>query len=62
MKVADKLVEVDNSFTINMYDNGFMVEITGRVVLDEWSTARIVVSTVDELLAVIEEVAKMKRT
>lgn len=61
MKVSDKLAKVDSSFTINMYDNGFMVEVGGRNEDDDWANARIMVSTVDELLAIVEEAAKMKR-
>ena len=61
MKVSDKLSKVDTSFTINMYDNGFMVEVGGRNEDDDWANARIMVSTVDELLALVEETAKMKR-
>lgn len=61
MKVSDKLSKVDNSFTINMYDNGFMVEVGGRNEDDDWANDRIMVSTVDELLALVEETAKMKR-
>ena len=29
-KLSDKLTKVNESFTINMYDNGFMVEAGGR--------------------------------
>jgi hypothetical protein len=61
MKVSDKLAKVDNSFTINMYDNGFMVEIGGRNEDDDWATARIMVSDIDSLLAVVKEAAGMKR-
>lgn len=61
MKVSDKLSKVDNSFTINMYDNGFMVEIGGRNEEDDWATARIMVTSVADLLAIVEETAKMKR-
>lgn len=61
MKVSDKLAKVDTSFTINMYDNGFMVEIGGRNEDDDWATARIMVSDIDALLAVVKEAAGMKR-
>lgn len=61
MKVADKLSKVDTSFTINMYDNGFMVEIGGRNADDDWATARIMVSTVDELLDIVKQAAGMDR-
>ena len=29
-KVGDKLTKVNENFTINMYDNGFMIEVGGR--------------------------------
>lgn len=61
MKITDKLSKVDSAFTINMYDNGFMVEIGGRDKKDEWANAKIMVSTVDELLALVKEAAGMER-
>ena len=29
-KISDKLNKVNDSFTVNMYENGFMVDIGGR--------------------------------
>ena len=60
-KVSDKLTKVNDSYTINMYDNGFMVEVTGSDNDDEWKTAKIMVSSVDELIEVIREVATLER-
>ena len=37
--INDKLAKVNDNFTVNMYDNGFMVEIGGRDSDDEWKTA-----------------------
>ena len=28
--LSDKLTKVNENFTINMYDNGFMIEVGGR--------------------------------
>ena len=61
MKVSDKLNKVNESFTINMYDNGFMLEISGRDSDDDWANAKIMVPTVDELVDLVREVAKMTR-
>jgi hypothetical protein len=61
MKVSDKLNKVNESFTINMYDNGFMLEISGRDSDDDWANAKIMVPTVDELVALVREVAQMTR-
>lgn len=46
MKIGDKLVKAGDSLTINRYDNGFMVEVTGRDANENWETARIVVSDI----------------
>lgn len=60
-KVSAKLAKVNESFTVNMYDNGFMIEIGGKDRKDDWKTAKIMVSTVDELIEVINEVTGMER-
>ena len=36
-KIGDKLIKVNESFTINMYDNGYMIEVNGRDDDDEWN-------------------------
>lgn len=60
-KVSDKLVKVSDSFTVNMYDNGFMLEISGQDKDDEWTTAKILVPSVEELTILIKEVTGMER-
>jgi len=61
-KVSDKLAKTDTSFTVNIYDNGYMIEVGGRDKKDEWATARIMVGELAELYKVIEEVAEMERS
>jgi hypothetical protein len=58
--ISDKLSKVSDSFTVNMYDNGFMLEISGRA-NDEWSSAKILCSTVEELVELVKEAANMER-
>jgi len=60
-KIKDKLVKVNDNFTINMYDNGFMIEVGGRDSEDDWKTAKIIVGSVDELVALVKEVAELPR-
>jgi hypothetical protein len=60
-KISDKLIKVNESFTVNMYDNGYMIEIGGRISEDDWGTAKIMVSTIDELVELIKEASEMKR-
>ena len=60
--ISDKLVKADSNFSINVYDNGFLIEVSGRDSEDEWATAKIIVSTVDELILLVREAADMERT
>jgi hypothetical protein len=57
MKLSDKLTKVGDSLTVHMYDNGFMVEVSGRDSDDDWKTAKILCPTLEEVNAVITEAA-----
>jgi hypothetical protein len=57
MKLSDKLSKVGDSLTVNMYDNGYMVEVSGRDSDDDWKTAKIMCPTLEEVYAVIKEAA-----
>ncbi len=60
-KISDKLAKVNDNFTVNMYDNGFMLEIGGRNKDDDWANAKIMCNSVEELVALIQEAASMER-
>ena len=55
MQLEDKLTKVNDNFTVYMYDNGYMLEISGRTDAEEWATAKILCNTLDELVALITE-------
>lgn len=61
MNVSDKLNKVTDSFTINMYDNGYMVEISGRDHDNEWKAAKVLCQNLDEVIAIVTEISKMER-
>ena len=50
-----KLDKVNESFTVNRYDNGFMIEVSGRDKNNDWVTCKILCSSEEDLLAVIKE-------
>jgi hypothetical protein len=60
-KISDKLAKVNDNYTVNIYDNGFMIEVSGRDHDDEWNTAKIIVSSVDELVELVKEVSALPR-
>ena len=54
-KISDKLVKISDSFTIYIYDNGYMLEISGRDSDSDYKTAKILCSTISELLELVEQ-------
>ncbi len=62
MKISDKLVNISDSYTINQYDNGYMVEIGGNDSDDRWTNVKIVCNTIDEVLALVKEASTMDRS
>jgi hypothetical protein len=59
-KIGDKLNQVGETFTVNRYDNGFMLEISGYDSNDDWKTAKIMVTTVEDLIALVKEATDME--
>jgi hypothetical protein len=51
-----KFIKVSDNFTVNRYDNGFMLEVSGRDSNEDWHTAKIICTTEPELMALIQEV------
>ena len=40
-KISDKLTKVSESFTVNMYDNGYMIEVGGSDSKDDWKNVKL---------------------
>ena len=59
-KLSDKLEKVNENYTINMYDNGFMIEVGGRDSDEEYKTAKII-PTIEQLVELVKEAAEMER-
>jgi hypothetical protein len=55
MTKLTKLSKVNESITINRYDNGFMVEVGGRDDENDWKSAKILCNTEEEMIAVVKE-------
>lgn len=60
-KLSDKLTKINDNMTIYFYDNGFMVEVSGRDKDEDWSTAKIMCSTLEEATALIAEASEMEK-
>jgi hypothetical protein len=60
-KIGDKLAKVNETFTVNMYDNGFMFEIGGRDSNEDWKNVKILCSDMEQVVALFNEAASMPR-
>ena len=61
-KLSDKLSKVDETIHIHMYDNGYMVEASGRDSADDWSTAKLMCANIEDVIALIHEASSIERT
>jgi hypothetical protein len=61
MAYLSKLEKVNESFTVNRYDNGYMIEVGGRDEENDWKTCKIMCATREELFAVINEALDMDK-
>ena len=59
MSKLAKLAKVNESITINRYDNAWMVEVSGRDKKEDWKTTKVVCNTEEELVALIKEYNNM---
>ena len=62
MKIGDKLMKVDETVTIQMYDNGFLFEVSGRDHDDDWANVKILCNTLEEVTDLIKEAVDAERS
>jgi hypothetical protein len=60
-KIGDKLAKVNESFSVNMYDNGFMFEIGGRDSDNEYKNVKLMCSSLDQLQALVKEAIEAEK-
>lgn len=59
-KKLSKLSKVNESITVNRYDNGYMVEVGGRDAEGDWKTVKLLCATEDEMIQVLKEANSME--
>ena len=60
-KINDKLSKVNDQLTINLYDNGYMVEVSGRGLDDDWTNVKILCANLDEVNALLKEANELDK-
>ena len=58
-KLSDKLTKISESYTVNRYDNGFMVDAGGRNKKGDYANAKILCNSLEEVLALVKEAGEM---
>ena len=58
--IKNKLNKVNDCYTINRYDNGFMVEISGRDSQGDYKTSKVLCNTEEDLLTVIKQINSLE--
>ena len=53
MSNISRLKKVSDSFSVNRYDNGWMIEISGKNTNDDWTTVKIICQSEEEMFKLI---------
>ena len=59
--ISDKLTKVSDTFSVKMYDNGYVFEICGRDDNDDYKTARILCNTIEEVQTLMVEATQIEK-
>jgi len=60
VKLSDVFMNVSESVTLNRYENGWMVEVSGNDHNDDWQNKKFIFSDLKTVLTFIEEYSKIK--
>jgi hypothetical protein len=55
-----KLEKVNDSFTVYRYDNGWMIEVSGRDSENDYRTSKILCTTESDLIDIIKQYNSME--
>mgnify|MGYP001404446982 CR=1 FL=1 len=59
-KKLNKLVKVNESVSIYRYDNGYMLEVSGRDKSSDYKSCKILCNTEEDLISLIKEYNSME--
>lgn len=62
MKIDKDVKKVDDSLTVNRYDNGFMIEFNGRDSKDDWITKKYICQTEKEVFEYLSEIFTLPKS
>lgn len=61
MSINTKIVKVNDVYSVTMCANGYVVEITGRDAQENWSTSKLICTSMAELIELLGEIDSMDK-
>ena len=61
-KLIDKFKKLSDNYIITNCENGFLIEISGLDIRDDWQNSKFIVKTVEELRDTVQDIAWMPKT
>jgi hypothetical protein len=61
VQINSKMVAVNDSFSVNMYDNGYMIEYSGRDEEMHFVGSKTMCASLEELIALIQAISAMPK-
>lgn len=61
MAAKKVLTKIGDQVSIYLYDNGYMVEASGKDENDDWTTVKLVCETPDELFRLVKQFISLER-
>lgn len=61
INLPSKFLSINESITINFYDNGFMLEVTGEDENDNWVCAKIIFTSLHDIFTLLEQFSTLKK-
>jgi len=60
VKLSDSFMNVSDSVTVNRYENGWMVEVSGNDQEDSWQNKKFIFADLKNVFTFLEEYSKIK--
>jgi hypothetical protein len=60
VKLSDTFMNVSDSVTVNRYENGWMVEVSGNDQEDSWQNKKFIFADLKNVFTFLEEYSKIK--
>jgi hypothetical protein len=61
VQINSKMVAVNDSFSVNMYDNGYMIEYSGRDAEMHFVGSKTMCANLEELITLIQVISDMPK-